>query len=99
MMADWADIAAPIHFPEPVDAVALRREPEMFALAKWFWEQNATELSDGSVVAFGWHDCLTIARMIYECDEPWGEHPAARFADLLIRGLEAEFAPTEGDET
>ena len=92
-MTDWADVAAPIHFPEPVDAVALRAEPELFGLAKWFYEQNATELSDGSVVAFGWEDCLTIARCIYECDEPWSDHPAVRFAELLTKKLEAILGP------
>lgn len=99
-MADWADIAAPIHFSEPVDANALRHEPEMFGLAKWFYEQNAKELTDGSIVALGWQDCLTIARTIYECDEPWTEHPAKQFAELLTKRLEAILAaPTTGTPT
>ena len=96
-MADWADVAAPIHFPEPVEADALRHEPEVFGLAKWFYNQNGTELSDGSVVAFGWHDCLTIARLIHEADEPWTDHPAVRFAELLTKRLETWMAaPTTG---
>lgn len=96
-MVDWADVAAPIHFPEPVDAEALRREPEMFGLAKWFWEQNAKELTDGNIVAFGWHDCLIIARMIHESEEPWSDHPAVRFAELLTKRLE-RFLATKGEE-
>ncbi len=86
---DWADIAGPVHFPEPVDAVSLRETPEIYGLAKWFYEQNATELSDGTVVALGWGECLMVARCIYEADDPWSDHPAIRFAELLTAKLEA----------
>ena len=99
-MADWADVAAPIHFPESVDAADLRRWPEVYGLAKWFYNQNATELSDGTIVALGWDECLMVARLIHEADEPWTDHPAARFAELLTRKLEELLgaAPTTGEK-
>lgn len=105
-MTDWADVAAPIHFPGPVEADDLRRWPEVYGLARWFYDQNATELSNGTIVALGWHDCLIVARLIHEADEPWADHPAAQFAELLTRKLEELLGaapntgtnvPTEGE--
>lgn len=58
-------------------------------VADWLYDQNARELSDGTIVCFGRHDAHMIARLILDGPR---ENTTVAFAELLCQRLEAKYA-------
>ncbi|KKK54351.1 hypothetical protein LCGC14_3085640, partial [marine sediment metagenome] len=66
-------------------------EKEIKEVAAWLYDQNAQELSDGTIVALGHPDCEMVARCIIESADAKSDLHRSQLADKHEKDCQAIF--------